>query len=312
MKKILKKLDIIYLIGILISAIGLYFNNRTFLMADTLYTISKLFTPLITNLFIYGGLGIIILEYLLTSDLPWMWQNYRLDASVRWRYFGVFLAIVITIGLFVMDPFNSYIITSYFLVGFVLLFLGIAVHWQYLIFAVLPVLQGIDNILYLRNDYIDAIGTLIIGIFIIIMIVLLVRSILNWRKRGNPYPFYRLVFMLVMVVGLLYVQSKIYEKEKQTGMYNVMYLGQYDYDSFYCEIYLEEDDSNGVLPNLVIQYDNQFCLRGYLITIDFSEHSWIWIILYSSLLIAIAIVPNKYLLDTQNEEKVQEEEPWSQ
>lgn len=202
MKDNIKRIDIIYIIGFLIILIGVYFNNLVVLSNHPLYTISSLFTPTVIQLFIWGGIAVIIGELILTKDI------YKFQGLINIEFGSALLYVLLSIIIVRRLPSNIAVFFSVFLVLlFIILFIVIRSNFAYAV-SLFPIglytseLLGMFHLVELP----PVIYTILAFLVLTLLVYMLVKTVVQAIKKQPVLPniVYLVIVLLLLGVGTLH------------------------------------------------------------------------------------------------------------
>jgi hypothetical protein len=187
--------------------IGVYFNDIILLSGDPLYNISLLFTPIVVQLFILGGVIIIIGELIVTKDIYLFTRKYPIELG------GELLYVLVSLLVLQQLPSNVGVFLSLlFVLGFVLLFLVLHSHYLYGVSFCIVLLYGFEvlDMFHLINLP-PIIYTITVVLLMLIVLYIITMTIIQRTKRKSILSNVILLTIIFLSVGVNVLHQQIYD-----------------------------------------------------------------------------------------------------
>ena len=203
MKQLLKKIDIIYLLGVILSLIGYYFSKSVFIEGDFFYGLSTLVTGIIIPIFILGGILIIAIEFIITKHYLNVYDYFFKRKENR--VLGI--TILVCALAFILAQYVSTVFTFWLLYAilfvFIIFVLIIKTHISYIFLA--PLLLGyffMDLFVFINVEPHWILGDILVAYLALFVLGTFGLMVYKFFKKQKTTKLFILMFIFVVMSGI--------------------------------------------------------------------------------------------------------------
>lgn len=192
--RLIKRIDVVYLLGLFISLIGYYFKTTIFLNGDFFYGVSSFITPVIGNLMVFLGILIILIEFVVVKHYKHFYTYLIEDKSNRNTLYVIIGSIIAySLSWFILSPKFSFYLVIVLLFVYVIYFLILKSSKFHILTVCLLTLITIRNLLYLNgSEYYEIADSSVYGYILVFYLGFLITiGVLLLKKRikkNNTLP----------------------------------------------------------------------------------------------------------------------------
>ena len=202
-KRLLKEIDILYLLGLFMMFMVNYFSDKVYLSGDFLYPVSKLFTPITVPIMYYGGIVLIIgtafyrghlkkLFKVIKKSSPWMKFTILLSSLL-------FIAYIMFLGELLFHAFA--VVYAGYIVSMIM-----KKHWLFAIPLVFFLAYAFGQLFELNNfgntDVADS--AFVISIFVMVITVGVMSVLVMMNKIKVRFAM-QVFTGFVLVIGIYFL-----------------------------------------------------------------------------------------------------------
>jgi hypothetical protein len=183
------KIDIIYVLGLLITLTGFWFmyvNEQSYLTKDFLYPLQRALTPLVVNIFILGGMSTIIIEFLLAKD-------YHIFLSQQKEYLYYIFGSILVFILALISPMQLGLSIIFFMIfGTINYVFYKTKRFEYIIILILLIISYVERIIpsELLNSIAYVLATFVISMIVYGLYLIGKCLYLLYQKKNNKGHLY--------------------------------------------------------------------------------------------------------------------------